>query len=489
MAEATRLSADILSAIPGAVQLPDYDRAAVKQGVVHLGTGAFHRAHQAEVFERCLEAGDLRWGITGSSLRSPSVADQLNPQAGLYTLSVADRSGTRDRVIGAIDRVIVAQHDPGSLVQALAAPDTHIVTLTITEKGYMLDPADGSLMRKNPEVAHDCKGPDDPRTGPGYLAKALERRKAQSAPPLTIMSCDNIPHNGARLRAAVCAIAGSWDTALADWIEREVAFPQTMIDRIVPATRSDDIAALAERTGYRDEGMVKTEPFLQWVVEDCFAGERPDLAAAGVQLTSSVDDWEKAKLRLLNGSHSTLAYLGALAGIDHIHEVIARPAARDLVRRLWSEAAATLDPPSDLNIDAYCDALLERFNNPALPHRTRQIAMDGSQKLPQRLLESIATLYRDGTPPDALLLGVAGWMQWVTGSREDSGAPILVDDPMAPRFAAIAAAGSAPAERVGALLALRDIFPATLGENVQFRDALIGLVTMLSNGGATRMLT
>ena len=488
MSEVKRLHPDCLSELPDAIQLPTYQRSAVKQGIVHLGTGAFHRAHQAAIFESCLEAGDLRWGITGSSLRSPAVAEQINPQAGLYTLSVSDRSGTHDKVIGAINQVIVARDDPSRLVKAIASHDVHLVTLTITEKGYMLDPADGSLLTTNAEVAHDCGGPEDPLTGPGYLAKALELRKASGAPPLTILSCDNLPHNGERLRDAVCGIAAGWDGALADWIAREVAFPQTMIDRIVPATTQEDIDALSLRAGYVDLGMVKTEPFLQWVVEDSFAGERPDLANAGVQLTSSVDEWEKAKLRLLNGSHSTLAYLGALAGIDFIHEVVARPAARQLVSQLWEEAAATLSPPSDLNINRYCVELLKRFDNPALPHRTRQIAMDGSQKLPQRLLETIAKLYENGTPPKAALMGVAAWMQWVTGGSDDRGSPIHVDDPMAQRFADIAVQNPVVEERVSALLAVREIFPPELASNTRFRESLVPLVANLSDRGSTKLL-
>ena len=488
MPETPRLSNDLLSGIPAGVTTPGYDRTQVKRGVVHMGTGAFHRAHQAPFFEACLEAGDLRWGITGASLRSRAVADQLNPQNGLFTVSVRDANGMHDKVVGAVDKVIVAPEDSGELLEALASPDVHIITLTITEKGYMLDPSTGALMVGHSDVAHDCTGPSDPKTGPGYLAKALEMRRARGCPPVTIISCDNLPHNGQRLRAAVTAVAAGWDQDLADWIDAEVAFPQTMIDRIVPATTPDDIAELRSRAGYHDEGMIKTEPFTQWVIEDHFAGERPDLAAVGVQLTNSVADWEQAKLRLLNGSHSTLAYLGALAGIDYIHQVVARPLVKGLVDGLWNEAEATLTPPADLDVAAYRSELWERFGNPALPHKTRQIAMDGSQKLPQRLLEMIAARYEAGEEPATALLGVTAWMRWVTAGKDDLGEDIFVDDPMAAQFAAIGEAGRSDGDIVRKMLDISEVFPAELAENPRFHSTLTDLLGSLRENGAAKYL-
>ena len=485
MAEYPRLTAALLPDLPANVARPSYDRGAVKSGIVHMGIGAFHRAHQAAFFEHALEAGDLRWGVVGASLRSRGVADQLIPQGGLYTLSVNDASGTSDQIMGAVQKVLVAPDDPQALVETLASPDLHLVSLTITEKGYMLDPATGGLMTDNADVAHDMQGADAPRTAPGFLARALAERRARKAPALTIISCDNIPHNGARLKQAICDVAAGWDESLAEWIAANVAFPQTMVDRIVPATTPEDIDKLAGRAGYVDHGMVKTEPFTQWVVEDWFAGERPDLAAAGVQLTNSVADWEKAKLRLLNGAHSTLAYLGALAGVDYIHEVVARPAAGQLLDDLWDEAASTLTVPDGLDVPAYRAELADRFANPSLWHRTRQIAMDGSQKLPQRLLETIAAIYASGQQPDQPLLGVAAWMQWVTGGKDDTGADILVDDPMAGTFAAIR--GSAE-QRVDALLAQNAIFPAELAGNAHFRAGLVQRVDALAAGRASLML-
>lgn len=488
MADSTRLHPDHLASLPQAIARPGYARKEVKPGVVHLGIGAFHRAHQAAYLEQCLEAGDLRWGIVGASLRSRGVADQLNPQGGLYTLSVNDASGASDRVMGAVQHVLVAPEDPVVLLAALASPDLHIVTLTITEKGYMLDPASGKLMVDHPAVAHDMTGPDAPQTAPGFLAKALQMRRATGLPTITIISCDNVPHNGARLRQAVCDVARGFDADLADWIAATIAFPQTMIDRIVPATTPEDIAALEERAGYRDEGMVKTEPFTQWVVEDNFSGERPDLAAAGVQLTNSVDLWEKAKLRLLNGAHSTLAYLGALAGIDYIHQVVARPGVKPLLDAFWDEAASTLTVPEGLDVAAYRADLFERFANPSLWHRTRQIAMDGSQKLPQRLLETIAELYDAGREPDMPLLGVAAWMHWVSSEADEAGIAIEVDDPLAETFAAVRSDANSAEDVVNRLLALEQVFPAELVGNDHFRSGLVARLKRLQESGASSML-
>ena len=430
-----RLSNETLGRLPTHVAVPRYDRDAVLRGVVHLGIGAFHRAHQAAVFEAALAAGDLRWGVTGVSLRSAGVRDQMAPQDGLYTLLVRDGEGERARVIGAVGEVLVAPEDPGAVVAALASPDTHLVTLTITEKGYKLDRVSGGLLRDDADVAHDLASLAVPRTAAGFLVAGLATRRAVGLPPFTAMSCDNLPHNGALLRDAVLAMAQAHDPTLAEWIAAEGAFPATMVDRIVPATTDDDIAALAVRLGVEDRAMVKAEPFLQWVIEDRFCAPRPDFAALGVQLTDSVAPWEDAKLRLLNGAHSAIAYLGGLAGDTYVHEFVARAEGRALVEALWDEAAVTLDPPAGLDVPAYRRALMARFANPALQHRTRQIAMDGSQKLPQRLIAPMVERRARGLPVEALALAIAAWMRWQAGVT-DLGEHFAIDDPIAAQLAA-----------------------------------------------------
>ncbi len=480
-----RLTDTALAHIPADIERPGYDRSAVKTGVVHLGIGAFHRAHQAVWFDDALRSGDLRWGVLGASLRSADVHDQLAPQDGLYTLLVRDGDQTQARIIGAVQGVLVAPRDPGALVQALADEDVHIVTLTITEKGYKLDPVTGRLLTDDQDLAADLASLAAPRTAPGFLTAALAIRRTRGVAPFTAISCDNIPENGKRLRAAVLALAEAHDPDLAAWIAANGAFPQTMVDRIVPATTADDIAALAARLGVEDQAMVKTEPFRQWVIEDRFAGPRPDFAGLGVQLTAEVAPWEEAKLRLLNGAHSAMAYLGGLAGIDFIHQVVGRPDAVRFVEALWDEAQTTLSPPPGLDIAAYRRELMARFANPALQHRTRQIAMDGSQKLPQRLLATAAARLDAGRGIDAITLGIAAWIRW-QGGVDDAGATFQVDDPLAATTAALAVGDAAT--QVEAFMGLRAVFPEWLAGDAGFRAGVTSWLERLMADGALATL-
>lgn len=478
-----RLNDAVLPGLPSSVVRPAYDRSQVTTGVVHLGIGAFHRAHQAVVFEDALASGDLRWGVLGASLRSPGVRDQLNPQDGLYTLVVRDGADEHLRVIGAGRGVLVGPEDPAALVAAMADADVHIVTLTVTEKGYRLDPATGDLLLNDPEVAADLAGIAAPRTAPGFIVAALRARKAAGLKPFTVISCDNLPHNGRRIRAGVLAMASRIDPALAAWIEAEGAFPQTMIDRIVPATTPDDVARLTARLGVEDQGMVKAEPFTQWVIEDWFAGERPDFAAFGAQLTDAVEPWEDAKLRLLNGAHSAVAYLGALSGHEHVHEAVAVPVFAAYVEALWDEAQTTLNPPPGLDVAAYRDELMARFSNSALMHRTRQIAMDGSQKLPQRLLAGAAERLTAGQGVEAMALGVAAWMRWQEGVTE-SGEAVVIDDPLAAHTAELIATSEDDEAEVRALLTLSAVFPTALATDRRFVEAVTGAFLSLREHGA-----
>lgn len=464
----TRLSTATLAGLPAHVTRPGYDRGAIRSGVVHLGIGAFHRAHQAQVFERALAAGDLRWGITGASLRSPAVRDEMMPQDGLYTIVTRDGATDSHAIIGAVREVLVAPEDPGALVARLAHRDTHVVTLTITEKGYPRDPAETL---------------EAPRSAAGYLAAALAARRAAGLAPFTAISCDNLPHNGRRLEQEVIAAARAHDPALAGWIERDGAFPETMVDRIVPATTPADIAALADAIGVEDLAMVKAEPFLQWVIEDRFCGPVPDFELAGAQVTRSVAPWEEAKLRLLNGAHSAIAYLGGLAGIECVDRVVAEADFAALVEALWDEAEATLSPPPGLDIEAYRGQLMARFANSALAHRTRQIAMDGSQKLPQRLLAPIAARAARGLPSPILTLAVAAWMRWQDG-RDDSGTAHVVDDPMAAQIADRLRGARDAAARVAALLSIEAIFPPQLAGDAGFARALSEALAALTEQGA-----
>ncbi|WP_157218306.1 mannitol dehydrogenase family protein [Flavisphingomonas formosensis] len=367
-----------------------YDRHAVKAGVVHLGLGAFHRAHQAPAFDALIAAGDPRWGITGVAMRSPDVVAALAAQDGLYSLSQRGSGEDRPQVIAALAAFHVAAQAPEAVVAALAHVDTHLVTLTITEKGYL---DHGAL------------------SAAGLIARALGRRHAAGLAPLTILSCDNRSHNGTVAREAVLAAAqaAGIDNAALHWIADQVAFPASMVDRITPAATPEMAAGSSDALGLLDRAAVWTEPFWQWVVEDRFAAVRPDLAEVGVQLVADVAPWETAKLRLLNGAHSALAYRGLLRGHRFVHEAIADPALGALVDRLWDEAAETIDQ-SVVDVPVYRAALRKRFANPALPHALIQIAADGSQKLPPRLLGPIGDRDAKGLTSPALAEAVAGWI-------------------------------------------------------------------------------
>ncbi len=481
-----RLSAATLTHARADVARPDYDRADMKCGVVHLGIGAFHRAHQAVAFDDCLAAGDMRWGIIGVSLRSAAVRDVLTPQDGLYSVAVRDGDSEHLRVIGAVRNVLVAPEEPQAVVAALASSDTHLVTLTVTEKGYKLDPATGALLTDDVDIAADLADLARPRTMPGFIVAGLKRRREAGRDAFTAISCDNLPHNGARLRDAVLTMARAHGPDLAEWIAEHGAFPQTMVDRIVPATDVVDLIRTEELLGLRDQGAVKTEPFFQWVIEDRFAGPRPAFTAPKVTITPDVDPWEKAKLRLLNGAHSGMAYLGGLAGIEFIDDFVALGEGTAFVEALWDEAVTTLTPPTGLDLAAYRAALMVRFANPALRHRIRQIAADGSQKLPQRLLAPIAERLAVGQSADTLMLAVAAWMCWVSGAGSTDGG--VLDDPQAATIAAALKNADTSAGRVDALLALDSVFSAGLAANARFRSLVQVLVEALEQRGATSVL-
>lgn len=406
----SRLSHATIATLPAVVSVPKYDRGTVAPGIVHLGVGAFHRAHQAAYVDACLASGDTDWGIVGVSLRSPDTRDALAPQDGLYTLAVRDSAGEQLQAVGSILSLLVAPEDPGAVLGALADPRTRIVTLTITEKAY-LRAADGALDKSHPDILHDLANPGSPKTAHGFLAGALARRRAAGTPPFTVLCCDNLPANGATLHGLLSAFAGLRDDpALAGHIAADVAFPSSMVDRIVPATTDADRARIAGELGVEDAWPVMTEPFCQWVVEDRFPGGRPAWEKFGVTMVEDVRPFEEMKLRLLNGAHSGIAYLGLLSGHATVDRAFADPAIRQFVDRLWAEAIPTLPQDAGLDTIAYTAELAERFSNTALAHRTAQIANDGSQKLPQRIIASALARLDAGVLPEQLSLVVAAWI-------------------------------------------------------------------------------
>ncbi|HEV7344367.1 MAG TPA: mannitol dehydrogenase family protein [Devosia sp.] len=466
----TRLSAATLANVPRDVRVPDYDRTTVTAGIVHLGIGAFHRAHMA-VYVDDLLAENPGWAIVGASLRRPDTKQALEPQDGLYTVAVRDASGTHPRVIGSILRVLDANAEREELLALMASPQIRIVSLTVTEKGYCHDPATGELDQRHPDIVHDLANPETPKSAPGMLVEALARRRAAGTEPFAVMSCDNLPSNGETAKRIVTRLAELRDAALGEWVAG-VAFPGTMVDRIVPSTTDADRSAVAGLIGAEDAWPIMTEPFTQWVIEDHFPQGRPPLEKAGAQLVEDVEPFERMKLRMLNGSHSTMAYLGYLAGHEYISEVMGDEDFVALIHGLMTEEAMpTLDMPG-VDLGAYRDQLLDRFRNPALQHRTWQIAMDGSQKLPQRLLGTIRDRIKAGQPFERLGLGVAAWMRYVTGIDE-KGESIDVRDPLAMRMMAIAADAGDDAEALyEGLVALTEVFGTDLSDSQVFGETV-----------------
>jgi fructuronate reductase len=448
-----------------------YDRKAVTPGIVHLGIGAFHRAHMAVYVDDIL-ATDPSWGIIGASLRRPDTKDALAPQDFLYTVAIRDAAGTRARVIGSILDVLDANTQRKELIVTLADPRIRIVSLTVTEKGYCHDPATGNLDQRHPDIIADLANPHAPISAPGLLVRALELRRDAGNAPFTVLSCDNLPSNGKTVARIVTQFARLRDPALADWIAEHVAFPCSMVDRIVPATTDADRDIIRELTGVEDAWPIMTEPFTQWVIEDQFPKGRPAFETVGAQLVEEVEAFELMKLRMLNGSHSTMSYIGYLGGCQFVSEAVADPGIRQLIHGLMTNEVMPSLPMDRKDLEAYRDALLARFANPALKHRTWQIAMDGSQKLPQRLLGTIRDRLAAGQSIQRLALGVAAWMRYVTGIDE-KGEPIDVKDPHAARLRTIADAAGRDAEKLAdGLLGLPEIFGTDLPGNAAFRGAV-----------------
>jgi fructuronate reductase len=414
-----RLSAATADDLPSEVARPAYGRAEQRIGIVHFGIGAFHRAHQAWCTDLAMSAGERDWAICGVSLRSRTVSDQLAPQDGLYTITASGET----RLIGAVREVLHAGDDAAAIIARLADPACHIVSFTVTEKGYARA-VDGTL---DLALAQASFYP--------LLAEGLARRKAGGLPGLTLLSCDNLAANGKVLGALVRQWLAARAPEVAEWFARECRTPSTMVDRIVPRSDPADLAALAQRLGMQDHGAVFTEPFSQWVIEDDFAGPRPSWEAHGVQLVEDVAPYEIAKLRMLNGAHSLLAYAGLRAGYTYVHEAVADPVLRGLADQLMRiEAASTVPPAPGLELDAYAASLLARFADPGLNHRLAQIAMDGTQKIPQRWLDTMRERARRGAPSPAIAAGFEAWL-WHLADRR------FVDDPAG--FDLVACAASA----------------------------------------------
>lgn len=465
--------------------VPAYDRRVVEPGIVHLGVGAFHRAHQAVYTDQVLALHGGHWGIIGASLRSAAVYERLAPQDFLYTVWTVGPGSESPRVIGSINDVLVAPDAAhlARLTAAIAAPSTRLVTLTITEKGYCCDMVTGSLKEDHPDVIHDLTHPDAPRSAPGILALGLRRRMASGGGAITVLSCDNLTGNGRIIRAALTGFADRACPPLAAWLADNVRFPRSMVDRIVPPTTAADLTRAAARLGCRDAAVVICEPFSQWVIEDDFAAARPRWEDAGALIVPDVGPYEAAKLRLLNGGHSVAAHVGLLGGFTYVHEALAHPGLQRFVRHvLDNELSPAAAGPAGLDLAAYKRQILERFANAALRYPTAQVASDGSRKLPIRLLGAVRERLGAGARIDGLCLTIAAWI-CCCGGLDDRGGTIDVADPLADRLRSLNDRHPDAAELVEAVAGIRSVF-GDLGESSAFKDQVARWVAALRARGA-----
>lgn len=459
------------------------NHAELQPGIVHLGMGAFARAHTAVFTENAmLASGELQWGITGVTQRKDTVARQLVPQDGLFTVLERGSGAAPLRVVSSIVDVISGRDNPAAVVDLIGADATKVVTLTITEKGYRVDPQTGSLNTSDSQVQADLAG-QDPQTAIGQIVRGLQQRARTGAGPITVISCDNLPSNGELTEALVRAFAASLPPGEAEpllaWLDANVTFPNTMVDRMVPATTSDDRDVVEQELGLRDEAAVMAEPFMQWIIEDNFAGPRPRWEDAGAVFSSDVAAWETAKLRLLNASHSMLSYLGLATGPTTISDTVGEPAFRTAcIRMMSTEVLPTIALPPGLDADKYCTQILNRFANPALAHTTAKVGSDGSQKIGPRLLGTITANLNAGSRPRWACLAIAAWMYHVANT------PLTdLDDPRAAELQGALPSVRTPETIVSALLGVRSIFDRALATQPDFNDLLLQWYRIIDSQG------
>lgn len=479
-----------LSRLPAASR-PLVPPGATGTGIVHLGVGAFYRAHQAVYNEEAIAAAGGDWGTVAVAPRSADVVAGLQAQDHLFSVTSVSGAGADTRVVGALTGARHAPSDPGAVVALLADPAVRVVTLTVTEKGYRLDPVTGALT-VDADLLADLTRDRPPATVPGLLLCGLLARHRADAGPIALMSCDNLPANGQRVHGLVeqaRRLMPGTPRGFGDWLHDSVTFPGTMVDRIVPATTPATLAAAATALGARDLAAVHGEPYRQWVIEDRFPGGRPAWERAGVVLTGDAGPWERLKVRTLNGVHSAIAYLGALAGRETIVQALDIPGMRQAMACFVAEdVAGSLTPPPGVSVLAYGESVLERFANPAIAHRTLQVAMDGSQKLPQRVLHTILDRRAAGATPRWAALAVAGWMRFARG-RADDGRELPLDDPLAGEIRTrLAAAPDTPAGVAEALFGLDAVMPPELAADDTVRALVVEWLTSLDKHGVEATL-
>lgn len=468
---ATPLNAAALAQLPAGIRGPAYDRAAVTASIVHIGVGGFYRAHQAVYLDDLLHLpGHAQWGYCGVSLlkHDARMRDAMRSQDCLYTVIERSAAGDFPRVIGAIVEYLFAPDDQEAVIEKMAAPSTRIVSLTITEGGYYVNQGNGEFDASHPDIVHDLAHPQSPVCSFGYLAEALERRRQRGLPPFTVMSCDNLQNNGDVTRHMLLAFTALRDPQLAAWLAANCAFPNSMVDRITPATTDEHRALIKDTFGLVDAWPVVTEPFLQWVIEDEFPGGRPEWELVGAQMTHNVLPYEKMKLRLLNASHQALCYIGMLLGYEFAHQAMDDAGIRKLVRSMMDvEVTPLLDAVEGIDLEDYKNTLIERFSNPAVRDQLTRIGTEGSARIPKFVLPSVREALAAGGPIALLSFTVACWFRYLAG-QDDLGQPLTIIDPYADKLRDYATRGGNDAT---VLLSLREFF-GDLADEAVFADAV-----------------
>ena len=475
---APALSAATLLSMPRHVATPRYDRTALVPAVVHIGVGGFHRAHQAMYFDDLAATGVTDWGVVGVGLHRPQMGEVLHAQDGLFTVVERGADRASARVVGSVVHYLHAPSDPEAVVRALSDPRTRLVTLTVTGGGYLLDDG-GRFAEHDPDVQHDLRHPDAPRTVVGFLVEALIRRRDRGAGPFTVLSCDNLPDSGAAARTSVVSFARLRDAELADWIDQHVTFPSSMVDRITPETSPQTRDEIERTFGVADRWPVVTEPFRQWIVEDAFCAGRPPLERVGVQLVPDVHDYKHIKARMLNGGHCALGYLGTLVGCATTDQAMTHPQVRAVLERMLEDEVQPLLPHvPGMELEQYRRTTLERLANPAIGDSLARLCRRGSTKMPSYLLPSLADAVDRGTPRRMLVLAVAAWMRYLRGA-DLAGRPIEVQDARAEALQALARRGG---DDPRPLLGMRSVF-GRLGDHEDLVGELALALATLSQEG------
>ncbi|WP_180697890.1 mannitol dehydrogenase family protein [Pseudomonas crudilactis] len=484
-----KLNQQNLHRLAAEVQLPGYNLSDTRQGIAHIGVGGFHRAHQAYYTDALMNTGEaLDWAICGVGLRAEDrrARDDLKEQDYLFTLfELGDSDDTEVRVIGAIRDMLLAEDGAQALIDKLADPQIRIVSLTITEGGYCIDDSNGEFMAHLPQIQHDLAHPEKPKTVFGFLCAALEKRRAAGTPAFTVMSCDNLPHNGAVTRKALLAFATLRDSNLCSWIDANVSFPNAMVDRITPMTSTAHRLQLADKHGVDDAWPVVCEPFVQWVLEDKFVNGRPAWEKVGVQFTDDVSPYEEMKIKLLNGSHLALTYLGFLKGYRFVHETMNDPLFVRYMRAYMDlDVTPQLAPVPGIDLTDYKNTLVARFSNQAIADQLERVCSDGSSKFPKFTIPTINRLIADGQETKRAALVVAAWALYLKGVDEN-GDTYSIPDPRAAFFQALVADDALITQR---LLAVEEIFGTAIPRSAEFVAAFEWCCNSLREDGVTRTL-